>query len=106
MLQNQIVDSFHIVDQIEVLFSKYWCVMGQIIAVEEFVFAPAGVSEAVSKGCGSAGGRLGKLATLRDASCCAEVVVRLSVSDVVKSIDIWLEVHLLRNIDLLQVDHG
>ena len=106
MLQNQIVDSFHIVDQIEVLFSKYRCVMGQIIAIEEFVLALASVCEAVSEGCSGAGGRLGKLATLRDATCCAEVVVRLSVSDIVKSIDIRLEVHLLRSIDLLQVDHG
>ena len=93
-------------DQIEVLFSKYRCVMGQIVAAEEFVLTLARVSEAVSKGCSSAGWRLGKLATLRDASCCAEVVVRLSVSDVVKSIDIRLEVHLLRSINLLQVDHG
>ena len=93
-------------NQIEVLFSKNRCVMGQIIAVEEFVFALAGVSEAVSKGFSSAGGRLGKLAALGDASCCAEIVVRLSVSDVVKPVDIWLEVHLLRNINLLQVDHG
>ena len=93
-------------DQIEVLFSKYWCVMGQIIAVEEFVLALASVCKAVSEGCSSADWRLGELATLRDASCCAEVVVRLSVSDVVKSIDIRLEVHLLRNINLLQVDHG
>ena len=80
--------------------------MGQIIAVEEFVLTLAGVSEAIGEGCSSGGGRLGKLATLRDATCCAEVVVRLSVSDVVKSIDIRLEVHLLRNINLLQVDHG
>ena len=99
MLQNQIVDSFHIVDQIEVLLSKHWCVMRQIITVKEFVLTLAGVSEAVSEGCSSASGRLGKLATLRDATCCAEVVVRLSVSDVVKSIDIWLEVHLLRSIN-------
>ena len=75
MLQNQIVDSFHIVDQIEVLFSKNRCVMGQIVAVEEFVLTLASVSEAVSEGCSSAGGRFGKLATLRDASCCTEVVV-------------------------------
>ena len=93
-------------DQIEVLFSKYRCVMGKIVAVEEFVLTLASVCKTVSEGCSSAGGRLGKLATLRDASCCAKVVVRLSVSDVVKSIDIWLEVHLLRNINLLQVDHG
>ena len=56
MLQNQIVDSFHIVDQIEVLFSKYRCVMGQIVAAEEFVLTLARVSEAVSKGCSSAVG--------------------------------------------------
>ena len=80
--------------------------MGQIVAVEEFVLTLASVSEAVSEGSSSAGWRLGKLATLRDAACCAEVVVRLSVSDVVKSIDIWLEVHLLRSINFLQVDHG
>ena len=56
MLQNQIVDSFHIVDQIEVLFSKYRCIMGQIVAVEEFVLALASVSKAVSEGSSSAVG--------------------------------------------------
>ena len=75
MLQNQIVDSFHIVDQIEVLLPKYWCVVGQIIAVKELVLALAGVSEAVNKGISSAGRRLGKLTALRDASCRAEIVV-------------------------------